>query len=120
MIAKSAELSFVSLPSGCRPKLLPGAGAIGGAAATVPSTNAFVAVPQATESRSAPVASRNPIPPPVEASEVPNERSAGCAPAYPDPPKQIIGGVENSLSRWNAEFAGGHGQVLRLREGPVT
>ena len=42
---KSAALSFVSCPSGIRSALLPGAAVAGGAAATCPSTKAFVASP---------------------------------------------------------------------------
>ena len=54
---KSAELTFVSWPSGWRAPLFPGAGAIAGAAAEVPSTKAFVASPQPTESTMFPSAS---------------------------------------------------------------
>ena len=42
---KSAELSFVSRPFGSRAALVPGAATVGGAAAGLPSTNAFVALP---------------------------------------------------------------------------
>src|SRR6266540_3173488 len=42
---KSAELSFVSCPSGERTALDPGAAVTGGAGAAEPSTNALVAVP---------------------------------------------------------------------------
>ena len=59
----------------------PGAAVAGGAAAAVPSTSAFVAVPQPTPSTSAPVASRTPTAPPVPARPVANDWSAVAVPA---------------------------------------
>jgi hypothetical protein len=61
--------------------LEPGAGVVGGAGAAVPSTSAFDAVPQPTESSSAPSASRTPTAPPVAARLVANDASAAGGPA---------------------------------------
>ena len=79
-MAKSAELALVSWPFGWRASLFPGGGAIVGAAAAVPSTNAFVASPQPTESTMFPSASLIATPPAVEARPAENDLSAGCAP----------------------------------------
>jgi hypothetical protein len=42
---KSVEFTFVSWPFGSRAALVPGASVVAGAAAALPSTNAFVADP---------------------------------------------------------------------------
>ena len=59
----------------------PGGAVAGGAGAGEPSTSAFVAVPQPAPSTSAPVASRTPTAPPVDASPAANDWSAVAAPA---------------------------------------
>jgi hypothetical protein len=79
---KSAELSFVSWPSGSRTSLEPGAAVTGGAGANVPSTSPFAAVePQPTESTSAPSEFRMPTPPAVDARPVEKDWSAAGGPA---------------------------------------
>jgi hypothetical protein len=78
---KSAALLFVSWPSGSLTMLEPGAAVVGGAVAGVPSTSAFVAVPQPTPSTAAPEASRTATPPPDAARPAENDWSADFAPA---------------------------------------
>src|SRR5438477_88818 len=86
---KSTAFESVSCPSGLRTMLAPGGAVDGGAAATVPSTNAFVADPQPTESTSAPLASRIPTPPPGDGTRR-RPPTAGmptpAGPAGPGPP----------------------------------
>ena len=78
---KSAELTFVSWPSGILAMLDPGAAVAGGAGAGDPSTSAFVAVPHDAASTSVPEESRRPIAPPVDARPAEKAWSGVAEPA---------------------------------------
>src|SRR5262249_13809406 len=81
--AKSWALSLVSAPLGRRSIDRPGAAAVGGAGAASVSQKALaVALPQATESTSAPEVSRRPTAPD---SAMPEARVPSWAPAKPLP-----------------------------------
>src|SRR4051794_2199311 len=85
---KSVALALVSWPFGILAMLDPGAAVAGGADAAEPSTSAFVAEPHPAESTRAPVESRTPTAPPVEARPDENAWSAVAAPAYELPPSR--------------------------------